>query len=96
MATKAPATTQVKFTNGHDRMAIVAKFPNGEQFKFSVSRSGERMATAQAPGVHLSDEQVISLDDMTQFRAGETNLVRFERIKATCERVTSLSALAAL
>lgn len=78
--------TKVKRTNGFDRLSLTAKFPSGASLKFSVGRSGDRLelAFSNDPS-HLSRQAKIVAEWM-DFREGETNQDRFDRLESLCKK----------
>ncbi len=85
---------KVKLTVSHDRVAVVAKFSNGDEFKASVGRTGDRMSLAQLPDTPVVTQGEFKiLQQFLAFRPGEINKTRFERIAATCEQATSIKHL---
>lgn len=85
-------TTKVKFTNTHDRMAIVATFSNGDRFKMSLTRGGERMSVEQLPtNTPLTKAQFENIAALVKHQPKELNQVRFDRIVAICNKAVTLS-----
>jgi hypothetical protein len=93
--TAAVPATKVKFTNTHHRMALVATFPNNEQFKFTVTNNGYSIAFAQLPSSQkITKGQGDLFDALCKFHVGDTtNTERFARIKAACEASPDWAAL---
>lgn len=82
----------VKKSIGHDNLFVSAVYPSGGRFRFSVSRSGERLTAAGADGA-AGRRQFAVLADWTKFRPGETNGGRIERIYAAANAVDSIGDL---
>lgn len=90
------AKQKVKLTVTHDRMAVVAKFENGDEYKASVTRTGDRFSLAQLPETPtVTKAEVEKLKKLFAFKEGEKNQQRFDRIAAACEAANSISELAA-
>lgn len=88
------AKQKVKFTVTHDRIAVVAKFENGDEYKASVSRGGERFSLAQLPSTpEVTPAECVVLKKLMNFLPNETNKTRFERIAGVCEQATSIKDL---
>lgn len=88
------AKQKVKFTVTHDRLAVVAKFENGDEYKASVSRGGERFTLAQLPSTpEVTKGEFEVLKSFMNYLPDETNQTRFERIAKTCEQAISISDL---
>lgn len=86
---------KVKRTTTHDRLALTATFENGDEFKASITRTGERFTLAQFPETpKVTTEEVGKIKKLFARQEGELNGARFDRIAAACEAATSLSELA--
>ena len=74
-------TTEIKKKINHDSMWIAAKFPSGANYKFKVDRNGERLEIAFSNNTaELAKQSRIFLKWM-QFRKGENNEQRFDRLE---------------
>jgi len=70
-------------------MWIKAQFPSGANFRFSIGRSGERLAMAFSNDQKILREQMKIFMKWLNFREGETNQQRFDRIEDLCMKYTS-------
>lgn len=90
-----PKETQVNQSVEHDRLFVKATFPTGETFRFSVTRSGERIsvlptkATVDAPSI------MRRLPVLTNYRNGfDANQgARIARIAEACRGAQCLADL---
>jgi hypothetical protein len=71
---------KIKKSIGHDRLSLSAKFPTGAELRFSISRLGERLMVAFSNDKKEGDMQMQSLRSWLEFRDGETNLDRINRL----------------
>ena len=88
-------STKIQKTQTHDRLAVVATFPNGDRRTWSVSRSGERLAIKQPqsnPSVTQADFKAIHQG--TKHLPDETNGQRLERLAGVFQRFDSIQGLA--
>lgn len=69
----------------HDSMWIKAQLPSGAWFKFTVNRGGERLEAALSNDSATLKQQLQQLRAWLNFRSGENNLQRFQRIRAVAE-----------
>ena len=83
--TKTRITKKINF----DSMWIKAQFPSGANFRFSVGRSGERLALAFSNDRNILKEQTKIFMKWLEFRPNETNQQRFDRIEELCSQYKS-------
>ena len=91
----ATAKTTVKKTVGHDRLALVATFPSGGVFKFSVTRNGERLAYNGCPNPAGNALRDLTIRGFVALQPGETEGQRLDRIAAFVAEVSSTAELQA-
>ena len=73
--------TKITKKYGFDNMSIAAKFPSGASYRFSVSRSGERLTLAFSNDDKELAAQTKIFANWMKFRPGELNQGRFERLE---------------
>jgi hypothetical protein len=78
---------KVKKTITYDRMSISSTMLSGESFKFSISRSGEKIVLAFKNDESVIKQQFQVIKNWLSFKNGEDNLQRFDRI----EKILNLS-----
>jgi len=81
--------TKVKRTNGFDRLSLTAKFPSGASLKFSVGRSGDRLELAFSNDSAQLSKQAKAVAEWMDFRDGEKNQDRFDRLEDLCKKCKS-------
>jgi len=70
----------VQKTN-HDKMWIKVTLDSGANFKLTVSRTGETLTAALSNVRAEAQAQLASLNKWLQYRTGENNAQRFNRIE---------------
>ena len=73
--------TKVKKTITHDYLSMNASFPSGATFKWSVGRSGERLAIGFANDEATSQKQAKTILQGLKHRKDETNIMVFDRLE---------------
>ena len=86
---KTKMETKVKRVNGFDRMSLSAKFPSGASLKFSVGRSGEKLELAFSNDSAELKIQSKIVSKWLDFKEGEKNEDRFNRLEALCKKCKS-------
>ena len=81
--------TKVKRINGFDNMSLTAKFPSGASLRFSVGRTGDRLQLAFSNDLKELKRQSRVVADWMDFREGEKNVDRFDRLEALCKKCKS-------
>lgn len=74
-------TTKIKKSIGHDSMSIAATLASGANLRFSIGRSGEKLAVGFSNDRKILNEQANVVKQWLRFRTGETNLDRFNRLE---------------
>jgi hypothetical protein len=80
---------KIKKTIGFDRMSITAKFPSGANFRYFISRSGERLSIAFSNDSKELKEQSKIFGEWVKHRKGETNIDVFNRLEELCKKCKS-------
>jgi hypothetical protein len=74
--------TKIKKSIKHDRMSIECRFESGASMRFSVGRTGETLHLAFSNDPAVLKGQMQEMLKWLDFRPGETNAQRFDRIEA--------------
>lgn len=95
-ARKVPAATVVTLSETHDRLSVHARYPSGGEFRFSLTRSGERLTWGG------SADTTTARGEMGKFMAFASRLgkqmnngARMAEIKRVAESVNSITELVA-
>lgn len=89
------AKKSVKKTVGHDALAVEVRYPTGGRVRFSIGRTGDRLAVAGASGAE-GQRQMAVLADWTEARGGETHGQRIDRVHALMSQAESVGDLVRL
>ncbi len=81
--------TKITRKENHDSMWIKAQFPSGANFKFSIGRAGERLALAFSNDRKELKKQTKIFMDWLEYREGENNSQRFDRVEKLCKNCKS-------
>lgn len=90
-----PKETLVNQSVEHDRLFVKATFPTGETFRFSVTRSGERISVLPSKSTVDAASIVRRLPVLTNYRNGtDANQgARISRIAEACRVARCLADL---
>jgi len=76
-----------------DRIAIVARFPSGSTFLFSITRNGHSVGYSDARNPKDSADRKLTLTSFVEAIPGETNAQRMGRVEAFLRGVRSTTEL---
>ena len=99
----ATSKAVIKKVVNHDSLSISAKFPSGASFRFSVTRSGERLMVAFSNDDTEANRQSLIMQKFAQCKGEETYLDVINRLEKVCEDcksgsevITKIEALSSL
>jgi hypothetical protein len=81
---KVPTKTKVTRRETHDNLSLAVAFPDGSQFRWSISRSGERLATSTS----FTEAQIAQLWAFIKKMKG-TYSAKLDRLSALAEKCSS-------
>jgi hypothetical protein len=81
-------TVRVKIT--HDRLTVTAQYATGGSFRFTISRSGERLTWGGSANGRVEMEKFMAF---AAHRTGENNAAVCERIRVAAEAANSIAEL---
>lgn len=93
MPRDVPAETTVTKTNTHDRLAVVARFPSGGSFRFSITRVGERLSWEGSGDPVKARAEMLAFYAWAKARAGETHGQIIDRVEALSKTCNSCGQL---
>lgn len=89
--------TQIKIIDTNARLAITAKFDNGDDFTLSATQARDKFGAGQRPATpKLAQEDFQAIVKWCKLRDDESCYGRNTRIEALCKKATSLEGLALL
>ena len=88
---------KVKFTNTHDRVAVVATFADGDKFTLSYTRTGHRANIKSPAGSNriVTQAQIAKITAIVKRGPKETVMDTATRVQALCETAKSFAELTA-
>lgn len=89
---KSTKSTNVKLSVTHDRLSLIVKYTNGETFKMSRSRSGEKCSCNIPVGLERANSYEPMFKFVNKFKTeNETLGEKFERLSNFFKDTTSLN-----
>lgn len=85
----------VKKSVTHDRLTVSATYITGGSFRFTVGRSGERLAWGGSVDAEVARGEMDAFMKLAKFLPGESNGQRINRLHALAESVNSIAELVA-
>jgi len=74
---------------GYDSMSISGKMPSGASLKWSINRNGERLEVAFSNDTKVLKYQVEVVNKWIEYRNGESNQSRFDRMETLLKSCNS-------
>jgi hypothetical protein len=73
----------------YDSMSISGKMPSGASLKWSINRNGERLEVAFSNDTNVLKTQLQVVQKWIEYRAGESNQSRFDRMETLLKTCNS-------